>query len=107
MKLEGTELILNQETLSFWKTLRFKNFAFDLKYVTSKFETNRSVLDFMGQEYFARPSPKAIGKVLVNWNMVLLKKKKKKGRLFRNDKSVNFFLVKKFAKELNATKRQK
>ena len=62
---------LNQQTLSLWKTLRFKNFAFDLKYVTSNFETNRSVLDFMEQENFARPSPKAIGKVLVSWKMVL------------------------------------
>lgn len=91
MKLEGTELILNQETLSFWKTLRFKNFAFDLKYVTSKFETNRSVLDFMGQEYFARPSPKAIGKVLVNWNMVLFKKKKKKRPAFQKRHKCQFF----------------
>ena len=36
------------KSTDFWKTLRFTNFAFDLKYVTSKFETNRSVLDFMG-----------------------------------------------------------
>ena len=91
MKLEGTELILNQETLSFWKTLRFKNFAFDLKYVTSKFETNRSVLDFIGQENFARPSPKAIGKVLVNWKMVLLKKK---GGFSETTKVSIFFLLK-------------
>lgn len=90
MKLEGTELILNQETLSFWKTLRFKNFAFDLKYVTSKFETNRSVLDFMGQENFAHPSPKAIGKVLVNWNMVLFKKKKKRPA-FQKRQKCQFF----------------